>query len=82
MAIISDAGLPVIPGSDGEIKTPQEALIIAEKIGYPVILKASAGGGGKGIRVVYKKEEMASVSCISAVLHSVDCQLEKFLLHS
>lgn len=46
------ANVPVIPGSDGEVHTPEEALAIAEKIGYPVMLKASAGGGGKGIRKV------------------------------
>ena len=43
------ANVPVIPGSDGEVHTAEEALAIAEKIGYPVMLKASAGGGGKGI---------------------------------
>ncbi|MDU5007575.1 MAG: biotin carboxylase N-terminal domain-containing protein, partial [Streptococcus sp.] len=42
------AGVPVIPGSDGEVYTADEALEIAEQIGYPVMLKASAGGGGKG----------------------------------
>ena len=41
------AGVPVIPGSDGEVYTAEEALEIAERIGYPVMLKASAGGGGK-----------------------------------
>ncbi|VHB31489.1 acetyl-CoA carboxylase biotin carboxylase subunit [Streptococcus pyogenes] len=46
------AGVPVIPGSDGEVYNAQEALAIANKIGYPVMLKASAGGGGKGIRKV------------------------------
>ncbi len=48
------AQVPVIPGSDGEVLTSQEALEIAEKIGYPVMLKASAGGGGKGF-VRWKK---------------------------
>ncbi|HEM3666374.1 TPA: acetyl-CoA carboxylase biotin carboxylase subunit [Streptococcus suis] len=52
------AQVPVIPGSDGEILTSQEALKIAEKIGYPVMLKASAGGGGKGIRKVEKAEDL------------------------
>lgn len=52
------AQVPVIPGSDGEVLTIQEALEIAEKIGYPVMLKASAGGGGKGIRKVEKAEEL------------------------
>ncbi|NCB78883.1 MAG: acetyl-CoA carboxylase biotin carboxylase subunit [Bacilli bacterium] len=52
------AQVPVIPGSDGEVLTMQEALEIAEKIGYPVMLKASAGGGGKGIRKVEKAEDL------------------------
>ena len=50
--------VPVIPGSEGSITGLKEALKIAEKIGYPVMLKASAGGGGKGIRVVNNKKEM------------------------
>ncbi|HEM6117604.1 TPA: acetyl-CoA carboxylase biotin carboxylase subunit [Streptococcus suis] len=54
------AQVPVIPGSDGEVLTSQEALEIAEKIGYPVMLKASAGGGGKGIRKVEKAEDLVS----------------------
>lgn len=52
------AQVPVIPGSDGEVLTIQEALEIAEKIGFPVMLKASAGGGGKGIRKVEKAEDL------------------------
>ncbi len=52
------AQVPVIPGSDGEVLTIQEALEIAEKIGYPVMLKASAGGGGKGIRKVEKAVDL------------------------
>ena len=52
------ANVPVIPGSDGEVHTAEEALEIAEKIGYPVMLKASAGGGGKGIRKVMTAEEL------------------------
>lgn len=52
------AGVPVIPGSDGEVHTAEEALEIAERIGYPVMLKASAGGGGKGIRKVETAEEL------------------------
>ena len=52
------AGVPVIPGSDGEVFNAQEALIIANKIGYPVMLKASAGGGGKGIRKVETEADL------------------------
>ena len=54
------ANVPVIPGSDGEVHTSDEALAIAEKIGYPVMLKASAGGGGKGIRKVEKAEDLVA----------------------
>ncbi|MHC5267642.1 acetyl-CoA carboxylase biotin carboxylase subunit [Enterococcus sp. LJL98] len=56
--LMIEAGVPVIPGSDGALSTVEEALAIAEKIGYPVMLKAAAGGGGKGIRKVNNKEEL------------------------
>ena len=52
------AGVPVIPGSDGEVHTAEEALEVADRIGYPVMLKASAGGGGKGIRKVERAEDL------------------------
>lgn len=52
------AGVPVVPGSEGLIKSKEEAIELAEKIKYPVILKASAGGGGRGIRIAYSKEEL------------------------
>ena len=51
-------GVPVVPGSEGLIKSKKEAVELAEKIKYPVILKASAGGGGRGIRVAYSKKEL------------------------
>lgn len=54
------AEVPVIPGSDGEVFTAEEALKTADKIGYPVMLKASAGGGGKGIRKVDKEEDLTA----------------------
>ena len=54
------ANVPVIPGSEGEVFTADEALEVAEKIGYPVMLKASAGGGGKGIRKVEKAEDLVA----------------------
>lgn len=53
-------GIPVIPGSDGEISTIDDALNIAEIIGYPVIVKAAAGGGGRGMRVAYTPRELAA----------------------
>ena len=54
--LMKKAGVPVIPGSEGSIKNIEELKKTADKIGYPVILKAAAGGGGKGIRIVYEKE--------------------------
>ena len=50
---VKSAGVPVTPGSEGIVETDKDALAIAHKLGYPVILKATAGGGGRGIRVVH-----------------------------
>lgn len=52
------AGLPVVPGSDGDVRTVEAAKIVAEKIGYPVIIKAAAGGGGKGMKVANNETEL------------------------
>lgn len=52
------AGVPVVPGSNGLITSKEQAVQIAEKIKYPVMLKASAGGGGRGIRIAHNKEEL------------------------
>lgn len=54
------AKVPVIPGSEGVIKDEKEAIKAAEKIGYPVMIKASAGGGGKGMRIAHNKESLIS----------------------
>lgn len=55
------AKVPTVPGSDGILKSVEEAQRAAEIIGFPIILKASAGGGGKGIRVAYTSEELPSL---------------------
>ena len=55
---MKNAGVPVVPGSDGIVKTVEEAKKIAAEIGYPVMIKASAGGGGRGIRLVNREEEL------------------------
>ena len=55
---MKNVGVPVVPGSEGLIYTMQEAINISNQIGYPVIIKASAGGGGKGIRIAYNEEEL------------------------
>ena len=57
-ATMIKAGVPVIPGSDGILTSYEEAERTADKIGYPVMLKATAGGGGKGMRAVYDKKEL------------------------
>lgn len=54
------AGVPVVPGSGGLLTSVEEGIKIAEEIGYPIILKATAGGGGKGMRIVWKEEEFES----------------------
>lgn len=56
--LMKKASVPVIPGSDGSIKGLKDAIIMARKIGYPIMLKAAAGGGGKGIRIVNCEEEL------------------------
>ena len=57
-SLMEASGVPVVPGSRGLVGDPEQALRAAEDIGYPVLLKASAGGGGKGIRAVTCREEM------------------------
>ncbi|ANA81947.1 acetyl-CoA carboxylase biotin carboxylase subunit [Paenibacillus glucanolyticus] len=55
---MKDAGVPVIPGSDGLVEDLNEAVMLARDIGYPVIIKATAGGGGKGIRIAEDEESL------------------------
>lgn len=58
-------GIPLIPGSDGEVKTLEEAKKIAKEFGYPIVIKAAAGGGGKGIRVVEEEKHMETAFSLS-----------------
>lgn len=53
-----EAGVPVVPGSEGILESVEEAILLAEQIGYPVILKASAGGGGRGMRIARKPSQL------------------------
>ncbi|MDZ4662552.1 MAG: acetyl-CoA carboxylase biotin carboxylase subunit [Pseudomonadota bacterium] len=58
--IMQEAGVPIVPGSPGPVTTEEEATKVAQKIGLPVIIKASSGGGGKGMRIVHKIEDLPS----------------------
>ena len=78
------SGVPILPGSDGVIKSPDEALATAEAIGFPVILKASAGGGGRGMRVVNSAGELPALLTqaqqeAGATFGSADVYIEKFI---
>jgi len=55
---VKDLGLPVVPGSDGAVTSVEDAVKFGDKAGYPVLIKAASGGGGRGMKVVRKKEEM------------------------
>lgn len=56
--IVKKAGLPVVPGSDGAVKSYEEAVEIAKLVGYPVMIKAAAGGGGKGMRLAHNEASL------------------------
>ena len=77
-------GLPVLPGSADSIHTDKEAIATAEAIGYPVIIKAVAGGGGRGMRVVHSRNELlSSLKTAQAEAASAfgapQCYIEKFI---
>ena len=79
-----DAGVPVVEGSQGILSDEKEALEIADKIGYPVILKAAHGGGGRGMRIVDKREEVADAYDIASnearsAFGNGDMYIEKFV---
>ena len=78
--------VPVVPGSDGVVETIEEAKEIADRIGYPIMVKASAGGGGRGIRLVEKPEELEAA--ITAAKQEAkqffandDIYIEKFIVN-
>ncbi|MFN9945533.1 MAG: acetyl-CoA carboxylase biotin carboxylase subunit [Planctomycetota bacterium] len=58
--LAKEAGVPTVPGSDGPIENEQEALLIARKIGFPVLIKAAAGGGGRGMRVAHNEPSLVT----------------------
>ena len=81
------AGVPVVPGSDGVVKNLDEAIRICREIGYPVMLKASAGGGGKGMRIVMDEKELQNAFNIAqneadAFFSNPDLYIEKLVIGS
>ncbi len=82
--IMRDAGVPILPGSGGVLANAEEAQDVARRVGYPVIVKASAGGGGRGMRIVREPEEMPDQFAqaqqeASAAFNCGDVYLEKFI---
>ncbi|HEY2821241.1 MAG TPA: acetyl-CoA carboxylase biotin carboxylase subunit [Candidatus Acidoferrum sp.] len=83
---VKAAGLPTVPGSDGIVENEEQLEKEAEKIGYPLILKAVAGGGGRGMRIVRKHEELLSMyqtarNEAGQAFSSPDVYAEKFIEH-
>ena len=78
------AGVPIIPGSDGPVKTLDEATAVAREIGFPVILKAAAGGGGRGMRICWGEDDLSQAyetarSEAERAFGLADVYLEKYL---
>ena len=82
--IMKEAGVPVVPGSEGILASFAEAKSLAEEIGYPVIIKATAGGGGRGMRIVAEKKELenaynSAVNEAQKAFGDASVYLEKFI---
>ncbi|MDR3307676.1 MAG: acetyl-CoA carboxylase biotin carboxylase subunit [Coriobacteriales bacterium] len=85
-ATMARIGVPTVPGSDGPVETVAEAARFASEVGYPVLIKASAGGGGKGMRVVDDPTQLegaftAAKTEAGAAFGNDEVYLEKYLLH-
>ena len=83
---VKAAGVPVVPGSDGPIRDADEALEVAERIGYPVLIKAAGGGGGKGMKVAESPKSLGEAfrlarSEAQAAFNNDSLYLEKYLGH-
>ena len=83
-AAMKKAGVPILPGSDGVIGSEEEAVTWARQVGFPVIIKASAGGGGRGMRIVRGEEELpdlfkAASSEAAAAFGNGDLYMEKYV---
>lgn len=82
--LMAAAGVPLVPGYHGDVQEPDFLLREADAIGYPVLIKASAGGGGKGMRIVERREDFAAAleSCrreAAAAFGNTDVLIEKYL---
>ena len=85
-AAVRKAGVPILPGSEGILASEGEAMEWAQQIGFPVIIKASAGGGGRGMRIVRSKEDLtalfkAAQSEAAAAFGNGDLYMEKYVEH-
>jgi acetyl-CoA carboxylase biotin carboxylase subunit len=83
-AIMEQAGVPILPGSKGVLGSADEALLLAEDIGYPIMLKAAAGGGGRGMRVVRSESELPAMLAqaqaeAAAAFSNGDVYMEKLI---
>jgi len=81
---VKDAGIPVVPGSDGALENAEQARAAAADIGFPVLIKASAGGGGRGMKIVDKDADVAEAFDMAraeskAAFSSDEVYMEKFL---
>lgn len=85
-ATMKQAGVPTVPGTDGLVESVDEAITVARQIGFPVIIKATAGGGGKGIRVVHTEPELQAALTLAqseagSAFGNAGVYLEKYLEH-
>lgn len=85
-ATMKTAGVPTVPGTEGLVDNPDDAVKVAEEIGFPVIIKATAGGGGKGIRIVHNANELVAAIGIakteaSSAFGNAGVYLEKYIEH-
>ncbi len=85
-ATMKQYGVPIVPGSDGVVATAEEALEWARKIGFPVIVKATAGGGGRGMRIVRNEDELPTLyrqaqSEAAGAFGNGDLYLERYVEH-
>ena len=84
--LAAESGVPTVPGSPGTIDDPDEALAFAESIGFPVIIKATAGGGGKGMRIVQEAEQFPQLFGLAqnealAAFNNGAVYVEKYIQH-